>query len=446
MNGLFSSPLGALLARPWVDRAGLAGLRWYMPLSRLWAAANAAGDDVSGFRNSVGVPLPSLWSEARLRGLLARHGRAHAEAQSARVAWERAIFGQTAVDAGALDRLRRRTATRHQATRALFYPLLFPRRPPLARWTIDPPDRHGPDDQAEDCARVTLDAAALEVSQTFIWDGLREYWLRSTTPSRRLLSRAGSETFYARVVEPAQSPADMTLIFGSGLCQEFELLALTRDGGRRLAELGWRAVEPISPYHGLRAMPGYYGGEPFFAAAPSAALDLIVGQTMETATLIAWARGRFGGKVALAGISMTSFVVQRIASVCHLWPAEARPDAAMLISHAGRLEDVTFEGELAATLGFDRALSDAGWSRHSLAQLARSIDPAQQPALPPSRIVSVLGETDRWLPYDDGFAIARQWSLPEANVFRYRLGHLGMPVQLLRDQAPFDRLRQVLSN
>ena len=44
MNVLFELPLGALLAKPWVDQAGLFGLRrWYMPLSRLWAAANQAG-------------------------------------------------------------------------------------------------------------------------------------------------------------------------------------------------------------------------------------------------------------------------------------------------------------------------------------------------------------------------------------------------------------------
>ena len=37
-------------------------------------------------------------------------------------------------------------------------------------------------------------------------------------------------------------------------------------------------------------------------------------------------------------------------------------------------------------------------------------------ALPPSRIVSVLGETDRWVPYDDGLAVARRWKLPEENI------------------------------
>jgi hypothetical protein len=141
---------------------------------------------------------------------------------------------------------------------------------------------------------------------------------------------------------------------------------------------------------------------------------------------------------------MTSFVVQQVASYCNLWPDIARPDAAMLISHSGRVEDATFGGALASALGLDRALTDAGWTRDALARLSGAIDPADSPALPPSRIISVLGETDRWLPYDEGRALAQKWKLPADNLFRYRLGHLGMPVQLTRDQAPFERLMRVL--
>jgi hypothetical protein len=209
--------------------------------------------------------------------------------------------------------------------------------------------------------------------------------------------------------------------------------------------MGWRVIEPVSPYHGLRAMPGYYGGEPFFALAPTRALDLIAGQAAEAALLVAWARGRFGGKVALAGISLTSFVAQQAASHCHLWPAAARPDAVMLINHSARIENVAFGGALAAMLGLDRALADAGWTRESLARLSQAVNPAGAPALASDRIVSVLGETDRWVPYEDGEALVRQWQLPDANVFRYRLGHLGTPVQLMRDSAPFERLKQVLA-
>jgi hypothetical protein len=444
MNDFFASPVAALLARPWLDQVGLLGMRrWYLPLSRLWAAANAAGEDVARFREEACVPLSASWSQSRLLGLLARQARAHRAARLAREVWETGVFGAALVDAEQLDRTRRQLATRHLASRAWFYPLLFPRRPPVARWMIDRPGSVAGEEAASSAA---LDPAAIEVSQAFVRDGLREYWLRAVTPAQRLTRRPGSETLYARVVEPAGAAVDATLILGGGLGLEVELLAVTRDAGRHLADLGWRVVEPVSAYHGLRAMPGFYGGEPFYAAAPSAALDLIIGQAVEAGLLAAWCRSHLGGKVALAGISMTSFVVQRVASICHLWPVEARPDAAMLISHAGRLEDVTFDGALSAMLGVARALRDGGWSREALAQVARVLDPALEPALPPSRIVSVLGETDRWLPFDEGLAVARRWALPDDNLFRYRLGHLGMPVQLLRDTAPFERLKQVLVN
>ena len=144
MNVLLSSPLGALLAQPWVDPVGLFGAeRWYLPLSRLWAAANAAGEDVALFRDSIGSPLADFRSAGRLRSMLGRHARARLQADAARRDWENAVFGaqDRACDAALLDRHRRRLATRHLLTRAWFYPLLFGRRIPSARWRIDGPDR-----------------------------------------------------------------------------------------------------------------------------------------------------------------------------------------------------------------------------------------------------------------------------------------------------------------
>lgn len=442
MDVLFGSPLGAILAKPWVDSAGLFGLkRWYLPLSRLWAAANEARDDVAGFRGGIDIDLPVFWSDARLLTLLQRNARALAAAAAARAAWEDRLFDRHAVpDAGALDRQRRVAATRHLSTRAWFYPLLHPKRPAAARWRIDDP-AGVPGDLVSPACEI---ATPLEPSRPFVRNGIREFWLRGPTPSRRLRMRAGSETMYARIIEPAEGKAGNTLVFGSGLCLEFDLLTVARDPGVRLAGMGWRVVEPISPYHGLRAMPGYYGGEPFFALGPTSSIDLIAGQALESSRLVSWVRERFGGKVALAGISMSSFVAQQAASRCHLWPAEARPDAVMLISHSGKIEGATFDGELAAMLGLDRALIDRGWTREALARLSEMIDPAETPSLPPSHILSVLGEADRWVPYDGGLALAQRWKLPQENIFRYRLGHLGMPVQLTRDAAPFHRLRRVL--
>lgn len=444
MNVLLRSPFGALLAKPWVDRAGLFALRrWYMPLSRLWAAANLAGGDPASFREQVGA-LPAFWSDRHLGLLLGRHERLRRAADAARARWDAAIFGPGGdADAGMLDDRRRAAATRHLLTRTTFYPLLFPHPPSGTRWQIDPPDRV-PVADVPALYDAPFDVRSIEISRPFVRGGLRDYWLRAPAPSALLRARPGSGTLYAHVIEPAGMAAGETLIQGSGLCLELELLAAAYDPGRLLAAMGWRVIEPISPYHGLRTMPGFYGGEPFFALVPTAALDLIAGQALETALLTAWARDRFGGRVAVSGISMSSFVAQQVASHCGRWPIGIRPDGILLISHSGRLEDVVFGGELAAGLGIDCALRAAGWSRETLTRLSRAIDPAGEPALAPSRIVSVLGETDRWVPYGDGLALARRWNLPETNVFRYRLGHLGMPVQLMRDPAPFARLRQVL--
>lgn len=450
MNDVFRSPMGALLARPWIDGVALTGLRRYLPLSRLWAAANEAGEDFAHFTEVVGGPLPVIWPKAWLRSLLRRNRLARDVAVAARSAWEEGIFAGSA-EVRSLDWQRRLAATRHLSTRGLFYPLMYPRRPPTARWRIVPPTEVERDlapflaDPAS-LYEVPTAAAALERSADFTHDGVREYWLRAATPSPRLRNRKGSELLYARVVEPEKESPHNTLVFGSGLCLETELLAIAHDPGTRLAGMGWRVIEPISPYHGLRTMPGYYGGEPFFAQGPTSAIDLIAGQAIESAALISWARERFGGKVALAGISMSSFVAQQAASHCSRWPPSARPDAALLISHSGRVEEVTFGGELTAMIGLDRALTDAGWTREALARVSRLIDPTSEPCLDASRIVSVLGETDRWVPYEHGLGLAQQWKLPDANLFKYPLGHLGMPVQLVRDSAPFDRLRQVLAD
>ncbi len=284
-------------------------------------------------------------------------------------------------------------------------------------------------------------------SQPFESGGVRQYWLRAPTPADRLKGWRGSKTLYAHVVEPLDSApqaAIPTVIFGGGLCLELDLMTGGIDPDKRLAELGWRVVNVVSPFHGLRAEPDRYGGEPFIATAPAGTIDLIVGQAIETALLIAWCRARFGGRVALAGISMTSFVAQQVASYCHTWRPEQRPDAILLISHSGRIEDVAFGGALSEALGLDKALSAGGWSADDLQRVSRLIDPADTPAVAPNRIVSALGAVDRWLPFRDGLEVTQRWKLPEANVFRYAVGHLGMPVRLIRDPAPFIRLRQVM--
>jgi hypothetical protein len=446
--------LGAVVARPWLDPVALGAMRrWFFPLSRLWAAANAAEGDIDRFFAEPGAPADGPWSRRVAASVLRRHETARRRALNERVRWEKAAFGPDPVPAEALARLdaaRRRAATQHLSTRGLLYPLLFPRRVPLAAWSVPSPAAveaaygHGRADPAAIYA-VPASMPSVGISHVASRPGTIEWWLRFPTPHAPLAERPGCETVYARVVEPEGLPADApTVIAGSGLCVESDLLVNAIDPGSVLSVLGFRVIDVVSPYHGLRAQPGMYGGEPFFAAAPMGTLDLIVGQTLETAVLIDWCRRRYPGPVAVGGISMTSFVAQQVATRCRDWPRRLRPDALLLVSHSGRIEEVTFSGSLIRALGLAEWLTAAGWTREGLMRWEGLMNPSGRPGLPPERIISVLGLADRLLPFETGQEVARAWSLPAENVFELKVGHVAMPVALVRDDRPLLRLKAVM--
>jgi hypothetical protein len=449
------SPLGAVVARPWVDPVALGALRrWFFPLSRLWAAANAATGEVERFFAQPGVPAAGPWLRRVAGPILHRHEAARRRAAEARSLWEAAAFGPAPIAPAALaelDAVRRRAASLHLATRGLFYPLLLPRRAPLAAWSmpaaaeVEAAYGAGRRDPAVLYA-ASSPLPAIEVSQVAARPGLIERWLRFTSPHAPLRARAGCAEAYARVVEPDGLAADApTVIAGSGLCLETDLLVNAIDSASVLTAGGLRVVDLVSPYHGLRTQPGTYGGEPFFAAAPLGTLDLIVGQTLETAVLVDWCRRAFAGPVAVAGISMSSFVAQQVAIRCRDWPARLRPDGLLLVSHSGRIEEVTFAGTLTRALGLTEQLRAAGWNRDSLMSWQGLLNPAGPPGLPAGRIVSVLGVADRLLPFETGQEVARTWALPAENVFELDVGHLAMPVALMRDERPLQRLKAVMT-
>jgi len=456
VDRLIHSPVGDLIARPWVDPVGLAALkRWYFPLSRLWAAANVADGSTDAFRAAIGGAVPdySRWSTRYLETILKRHDATRQRAIAARGLWKEAAFGEAAITPealAALDDDRRRRATAHLGTRALFYPLLFAARPPIAHWQVAPRDAveaaYGPvrDDPAA-AYRVPEALPEVELSHPATGPGLRERWLRYRSPHIRLAAMPGTEMVYARIVEPSPDAHVPTLVVGSGLCLETDLLWRSIDSANLLARMGFRVVEIVSPFHGLRCPAGVYGGEPFFATAPLGTMDLIIGQTLETAVLIDWCRRRFGGPVAVAGISLTSFVAQQTAVRCGDWPESMRPDAIVLISHSGRIEEVTFNGALVRALGLNAELDAAGWSRPELLRWEALMNPKGALALPADRIVSVLGSGDTLLPFATGMELARAWNLPAENIFELKVGHLTMPVALMRDDRALARLRQILA-
>ena len=100
VDRLIHSPVGDLIARPWVDPVGLAALkRWYFPLSRLWAAANVADGSTDAFRAVIGGAVPDYrrWSTRYLETILKRHDANRQRAITARGLWEQAAFGEAAI-------------------------------------------------------------------------------------------------------------------------------------------------------------------------------------------------------------------------------------------------------------------------------------------------------------------------------------------------------------
>ena len=65
MESLGVTDDGALILRPWFDHLALRFMvRTYFPLSRLWAAAELAGDDLAAFAGGGGFVVVDLTTHA----------------------------------------------------------------------------------------------------------------------------------------------------------------------------------------------------------------------------------------------------------------------------------------------------------------------------------------------------------------------------------------------
>lgn len=442
-----ASPLGGLLARPWYDRAALFLLmRWFFPLSRLWAAARASEGDCARFWDEVPMaPLPAL--QDRLEGVLRRFEDARAKAAAADIRWEAVFFGSddAAPDARVAAE-QQRLAARHvyNAMRLKFAFVGATRTPPLVRWEIPTPTDveavHGAalaDPEAAFAPPGTM--PTVTASRRVAGPGRREYWLRFRTPSPRL-----GDHVVARVYEPDGVSDPPTLIFAHGICVEFDHWRGTIDEVAALCRMGIRVVRPETPWHGRRAAPGRYGGEPFIAGSPLAALDLFLAQAGEIAVLIDWCRRQGGAPVAIGGCSLGALMAQLVATRARDWPARLRPDALFVITHCGRFEAVATGGALSRAFGIPRAMAAHGWSAERMARWLPLLDPQGPPAMSAETIVTVLGRRDTVTPYAEGRALVERWKVPAENAFVSNLGHFSVPIGLLRDGAPLRRFAAVL--
>lgn len=446
INRLLSGPFGSFILKPWYDPLALQGIvRVFMPSSRAWAAANVADGDLSRFQDELRRPRALAFGLDKPVGETARRAAAYRAAEQA---WQEAVRADAEPgDLVALEDHRMISADAWMRTRASFVPAHLMRPFPAVRFDIEPvaavTARHG--------ARLSDVAAAFplgEAADGFTASRHCQIHGRALSWVRFPTGPFARETHgWARIEEPRAGAARGAVIFCHGIMMEREHWAALYDQAEVFLDTEGGALAVISPEgpgHGRRMAPGYYGGEPILAHGMGGILDYFGAHVVEIGRLVAWARARYGGPVAVAGVSLGALTTQLVLSAARHWPAAARPDAALLLATNESLVDVTFNGSLAGGLGFPAALHAAGWTDAEVDRWRPLVEPGDS-ALAPERIVCVLGTTDTVTPYGGGERLAARWGLPAGNVFRWHGGHFAAAFSVLRDRTPIHRFKQAMA-
>ncbi len=442
------TPLGSLVARPWFDHVALNTVAyWFFPLSRLWASARAAeGSAERFFENARITPSPKLTERAKRN--LAEFETVRHRVLGTERKWESVIFGveEPAPDA-ALDAEHERLGNRNQYNnlRRMFIPLRLARSVQPVRWQIPSPADVGAvyDMLLADPAKAfrppdPMPQVTVSHRLGTVEEG-QSYWLRFNSPSPRM-----NDQVIARVYEPACAENAPTLIFGHGICVEFDHWKGLVDEVEAMVKMGIRVVRPEAPWHGRRVPDGMYGGEKFIATAPMGALDLFTSAAQEWSVIIDWLRRTTDTPIAIGGSSLGAMTSQIICDKARYWPERLQPDAAFLVTHCGHIEDAVVHGKLAEVWGIAKATIDQGWRTDLIRRYMPLFEAEGLPIIPPENIVTVLGDHDNVTPFNSARTLIDEWSVPEENQFVYRRGHFSVPVGMMRDHAPLVKLRQIL--
>lgn len=444
---LLRSPLGALVARPWFDALSMQLLsRWFFPLSRLWAAARTAEGSIEKFYREVPMePIPGM--DDRLRIALDRFEGVRAAVNAMENRWQEVFFGPDEVDIHhrvAVEAARRDRRHAYNMTRRHFRFLNRGRKIPLVNWDTPTPEAVAADyagvlQHPETAYPAPETIPDVTVSRRVPGPVGDEFWIRFPSPSPRM-----SDTVYARVYEPTGVVDPPTIVFGHGVCVEFDHWHGLVDEVFELCRMGIRVVRPEAPWHGRRVPDGRYGGEAFIAMAPRGALDIFSAELPEWAVMIDWCRRTGKGPVAVGGSSLGALASQLLATRSHAWPKRLQPDAMLLITHCGSHEDAAVNGALARAWHIAEAIEAAGWSADETHKYLSLLDPLDPPVMAPENIVSVLGSKDRVTPFTSGEPLIEKWGLPPENTFVWRNGHFTVPLALTRNPAPLVRFREIM--
>ena len=364
-------------------------------------------------------------------------------------AWEQAFFGDGDAapdDLAGIERQRLFRRNGYNAQRRLFAPWRSAVRAAPIRWAIPSPDEVAADFARPwspirprrspfrtRCPRLRNRAGFAAAP------GRRDRWIRFASPSSRM-----NDEVVARVYEPDGIVDPPTLIFGHGICVEFDHWRGLVDEIEALVAMGIRVVRPEAPWHGRRVPGGRYGGEMFIASAPRGALDHFTAAAREWAVLIDWCRRTSGAPVAIGGSSLGAMTSQVIVDKARFWPERLRPDAMLLITHTGRIADAAVHGSMAQAWGIAENTMARGWTGELIGRFMPLLDPVGEPVIPPENIVTVLGSRDHVTPFASARLLIEEWRVPPENRFIWRRGHFSVPVAMLRNRAPLRRFKAVL--
>ena len=434
-----SSPFLKLIARPWVDPICLWGLSHIFPASRAWAAANISDGDLDRFADELDLDrVPSGLARRVKRTVNLRN-----ESDANFAHWADVAFGGSGSVAEAEEG--RRAAANVWYSHRFNY-LLFARCRglPAVRLNVPTPEEvlaeFGPVASDPDAYfRLPDPMPQIERSREADLGDAIEYWLRFPSP--------GGDTVYAHVYEPKEKPAGglPTLIFGHGLAIETEMIKGDLRGYAGLASYGLRIILPDAPGHNRRVAPGLYGGESFIMAPPSSGLRHLATAAKEFGIMAAWARGSGSKRVAFSGMSLGALTSQVAAVRMGAWPAEARPDALMLLTTTDRVSSLALDSAIAMIAGLDVAAKEKGWKASDFLPLVGIVDAGLNPPVDPEKIVLLIGARDTVTPIDGGERLAALWRVPEHNMFRRDQGHFSAAFGLGVDPTPFRRITEILT-
>ncbi len=430
----------------WFDPVSSWALRrLFVPSSLLWAAAEEAGTSTARFRELAELPI-RRFSEKRIADALLQTAAARELAAETERRWEIAFFGDGNESA---ETLREIEASRFAASHAYnltrrHFGFLMRSAPPRLKSITQTPEEVAAIYGAQ-LERLSLDDlersnTSVEVSKSVERVAGTDYWLRFQSPSSLL-----GDTVYARVLEPRGVKNPPTVIFGHGICIEFDHWRGLIDEARTLRAEGFRVIRPVAPWHGRRRPRGSFGGQPMLAHIPGGLFDAFTGAAQEWAVIANWVRERSDTPLAFGGTSLGALIAQFAAEKIGAKNERLRPDGLFLITHSGRMTDATLQGDMAGLLGVDFNAEQHGWNRERIEQALGLLDPARLPAVPPERIVTVLGKRDRITPFASGLSLIDSWGVPDANRFVWNRGHFSMPLTMIRNPAPVARFRAVMA-